>query len=78
MKTKIEIFFKKKLKNFFSNLEAFFDIKNITIDELENFTDKKKLISIVFFDDQTDFSRRQKLKKYIENENFYFCFKDYT
>ena len=51
MKTKIEIFSSQKLKNFFINLDNFFDVNLKSFDELDGCSNSRNL-SIVFFDHQ--------------------------
>ena len=63
MKTKIEIFSSQKLKNFFINLDSFFDINLKSFDELESCYNSTNL-SIVFFDHQ-DFVDEKTLKQHI-------------
>ena len=73
MKTKIEIFSSKKLKNFFINLESFFDINLRDFDELAGCY-KSTNLSIVFFDYQ-DFIDEKTLNNILLNENFIFVYK---
>lgn len=73
MKTKVKIFSSQKLKNFFSNLDSFFDISLKRFDELDGGCPSKNL-SIVFFDQ--DFVDEKTLNKILLNENFIFIYKE--
>ncbi len=74
MKTKIEIFSSKKLKNFFINLESFFDISHKGVDELA-LCYKSTNFSIVFFDYQ-DFVDEKTINSILLNENFIFVYRE--
>ncbi len=74
MKTKLDVFSKNELNNFFLNFEVFFEIKNHNYQALENFTEFKNL-SLVFLDDQTD---EGIIKKISKKENVLFVCKDHT
>ena len=76
MKTKLEIFSTEELKNFFINLNEFFDISIKSLKDLETYNDKKNL-SIVFLDNQNTVSKKI-VKKIHENENFIFMCKDFS
>ena len=52
MKTKLQIFSTEHLKNFFINLEDFFELNIKNFDELESYVDQNNL-SILFLDDQS-------------------------
>ena len=67
MKTKVEIFSSKKLKNFFINLDSLFDLSLKGLDELESGYNSKNL-SIVFFDNQ-DCVGEKILNNILLNEN---------
>ena len=74
MKAKIEIFSPEELKNFFKNLNEFFDLSIKGIEELETIHDKKNL-SIVFLENPKAASEKT-INKIYENENFIFVSKD--
>ena len=74
MKTKVEIFSTEELKNFFKNLNEFFDLSIRGFEELETSHEKKNL-SIVFLDNPKSVSEKI-IKKLHENENFIFVSKD--
>ena len=74
MKTKVEIFSSKKLKNFFINLDSLFDLSLKGLDELESGYNSKNL-SIVFFDNQ-DCVGEKILNNILLNENFIFIYKE--
>ena len=74
MKTKIEIFSPEELKNFFKNLNEFFDLNIKSLEELETSHDKKNL-SIVFLENPKAASEKT-INKIYENENFIFVSKD--
>ena len=74
MKTKVNIFSSQKLKNFFINLDSFFDISLKDFDELDDCCISRNL-SIVFFDHQ-DFVDKKILNKILLNENFIFIYKE--
>ena len=74
MKTKIEIYSSKKIKNFFINLDSFFNLNLKGFDELESSFDSKNL-SIVFFDNQ-DCLGEKIVNKTLLNENFIFVHKE--
>jgi len=74
MKTKVEIFSSQKLKNFFINLDSFFDIRLKNLDELAG-SHKSTNLSIVFFDNQ-DFVDEKTLNSILLNENFIFVYKE--
>ena len=76
MKTKIEIFSSEKLKNFFINLDVFFDISFKNLVELKSFQNSKHL-SVVFFDEQY-FLEEKIVKNLLHNENFIFVSKDFS
>ena len=76
MKTKLEIFSTDGLKDFFINLNEFFDIKIKSFQDLETSHDKKNL-SIVFLDNQNTISENT-IKNIYENENFIFICKDFS
>ncbi len=76
MKTKLEIFSTEELKNFFINLNEFFDISIKSLKDLETYNDKKNL-SIVFLDNQNTVSKKI-VKKIHENENLIFMCKDFS
>ena len=76
MKTKIEIFSTEELKNFFKNLNEFFDLRVKSFEELKTTQDKKNL-SIVFLDNDKAVSEKT-IKKIYENENFIFVSKDFS
>ena len=74
MKIKVNIFSSQKLKNFFINLDSFFDISLKNFDELDDCCTSRNL-SIVFFDHQ-DFVDEKTLNKILLNENFIFVCKE--
>ena len=74
MKTKLDIFSSQKLKNFFINLDKFFEISLKSFDELESCCASRNL-SIVFFEQQ-DFVDKKTLNKILLNENFIFIYKE--
>ena len=74
MKIKVNIFSSQKLKNFFINLDSFFDISLKNFDELDDCCTSRNL-SIVFFDHQ-DFVDKKILNKILLNENFIFIYKE--
>ena len=76
MKTKIEIFSTEELKNFFKNLNEFFDLSVKSFEELKTTQDKKNL-SIVFLDNDKAVSEKT-IKKIYKNENFIFVSKDFS
>ena len=76
MKTKIEIFSPEELKNFFKNLNEFFDLNIKSLEELETSHDKKNL-SIVFLENPKAVSEKI-INKIHENENFIFVSKDFS
>ena len=76
MKTKIEIFSTEELKNFFINLNEFFDLSVKSFEELKTTQDKKNL-SIVFLDNDKAVSEKT-IKKIYKNENFIFVSKDFS
>ena len=76
MKTKIEIFSTEELKNFFKNLNEFFDLSVKSFEELKTTQDKKNL-SIVFLDNDKAVSEKT-IKKIYEKENFIFVSKDFS
>jgi hypothetical protein len=76
MKTKIEIFSTEELKNFFKNLNEFFDLSVKSFEELNTTQDKKNL-SIVFLDNDKAVSEKT-IKKIYKNENFIFVSKDFS
>ena len=76
MKTKVEIFSTEELKNFFKNLNEFFDLSIRGFEELETSHEKKNL-SIVFLDNPKSVSEKI-IKKIHENENFILVSKDFS
>ena len=74
MKAKIEIFSPEELKNFFKNLNEFFDLSIRGFEELKSSHDKKNL-SIVFLENPKAVSEKT-INKIHENENFIFVLKD--
>ncbi|MDC0232839.1 helix-turn-helix domain-containing protein [Pelagibacteraceae bacterium] len=76
MKTKLNVFSKEDLKNFFINLDEFFDTSFKSFVDLEKSYDGKNL-SIFFLDNQTSISEKT-IKKIKENENFIFVCKDFS
>jgi len=76
MKSKLEIFSKDGLRNFFTNLDELFDISIKRPEELETFRDKKNL-SIVFLDSQNTVSEKT-IKKIHKDENFIFVCRDFS
>ena len=76
MKAKIEIFSPEELKNFFKNLNEFFDLSVKSFEELKTTQDKKNL-SIVFLDNDKAVSEKT-IKKIYKNENFIFVSKDFS
>ena len=52
MKTKLEIFSNEELKNFFINLDDFFDLTIKSFEDLDRDYDKKNL-SLIFLDNQS-------------------------
>ena len=76
MKTKLDVFSTEDLKDFFSNLDNFFDISVKNFADLETSYDIKNL-SILFLDNQVVISEKI-IKKINENENFIFVCKDFS
>ena len=76
MKTTLEIFSTEKLRNFFSNLEDFFHINIIDIEELGNFYDSN-FLKLIFLDKESIISKKI-VKKLFENENIIFVCKDFS
>ena len=76
MKTRLEIFSTEELKNFFINLNEFFEISVKSFGELETSQDTKNL-SIVFLENENIVSEKT-IKKIHENENFIFVCKDFS
>ena len=76
MKTKLDVFSTEDLKDFFSNLDNFFDISVKNFEDLETSHDIKNL-SILFLDNQVVISEKI-IKKINENENFIFVCKDFS
>ena len=76
MKTKLQIFSTEHLKNFFTNLEDFFELNIKNFDELESYVDQNNL-SILFLDDQSKVAKKI-IKKISENENFIFACMDFS
>ena len=76
MKTKLEIFSTEVLKNFFINLDEFFDISTKCYEDLETPHDKKN-ISIVFLDNQNAVSEKT-IKNIHGDENFIFICCDFS
>ena len=74
MKTKVEIFSSQKLKNFFINLDSFFDVHPKSLDELAGSHNSTNL-SIVFFDNP-DLLDEKTLNSILLNENFIFVYKE--
>ena len=74
MKTKVEIFSSQKLKNFFINLENFFDLSLKSYDELDGCSNSRSL-SIVFIDHQDSVAEKT-LNSILMNENFIFVYKE--
>ena len=74
MKTKVEIFSSQKLKNFFINLENFFDLSLKSYDELDSCSNSRNL-SIVFIDQQY-FLDEKTLNNILMNENFILIYKE--
>lgn len=68
MKTKIEIFSSRKIKNFFINLKSLFDITLKDLDELADCYNSKNF-SIAFYDYQ-GFVDQKVLNRVLLNENF--------
>jgi len=76
MKTKLQIFSTEHLKNFFINLENFFEINIKNLDELESSIDQNNL-SVLFLDNQSKITNKT-IKKISVNENFIFVCKDFS
>ena len=76
MKPKLEIFSKEELKNFFKNLDNFFDLTIKNFDDLERDCDKKNL-SLVFLDNQSS-QFEKTIKNICENENYIFVCMDFA
>ena len=76
MKTKLQIFSTEHLKNFFINLEDFFELNIKNFDELESSFDQNNL-SVLFLDNQSKVDDKI-LKKISKNENFLFVCKDFS
>ena len=74
MKTKVEIFSSQKFKNFFINLDNFFDINLRDFDELIDCYNSKNL-SIIFFDHQDSIDEKA-LNRVSLNENFIIVYKE--
>ena len=72
MKTKVDIFSSQKLKNFFINLNSWFDTSLKDFNELDGYCDSTNL-SIVFFDHQ-DFVDEKTLNNKLLKENFIFIY----
>lgn len=76
MKTKLDIFSTEGLKNFFINLDEFFDISIKSFVDLDTYHDKKNL-SLVFLDNNDTLSKKT-IKNISENENFIFVCNDFS
>ncbi len=68
MKTKLDIFSTKELKNFFINFDSLFETSLKDYEELQR-VDEQKNLSLVFLENKELISE-ENLKKISENENF--------
>ena len=76
MKTKLEIFSNEELKNFFINLDDFFDLTIKSFEDLDRDYDKKNL-SLIFLDNQSSMFEKT-IKNICKNENYIFVCTDFS